>query len=114
MLTDQVIEDNGLSRMPDQDWIQDGPTGALVRVRVTPNGRKNEIQGVFDQLLRIRLNAPPVDGKANQVLCDYLAEAWDLSRSAVVLIRGDRSRIKTLHIRGRSAADIRKRLGLCN
>jgi uncharacterized protein (TIGR00251 family) len=100
--------------MPVQEWIQDGPTGALVRIRVTPNGRRNEIQCVVDHLLKIRLNAPPVEGKANQALREYLSDALDLSLGAVTLMRGDKSRIKTVHLRGRSADDIRKRLKLCN
>ena len=100
--------------LPAQDWIQDGPTGAVVRIRVTPNGRRNEIQGVVDQLLKIRLRAPPVEGKANQALREYLAEIWDLSPGSVTLMRGDKSRIKMVHLRGCSANDIRKRLDTCN
>lgn len=100
--------------MPEPDWIKDGPLGALVQIRVTPNGRKNEIQGVVGPLLKIRLTAPPVDGKANQVLREFLAGTWDSPVSAVTLLRGEKNRLKTVLVRGRSADELRKRIGQCS
>lgn len=102
-----------MGERPALEWIEEGEGGVLLRLRVTPNGRRNEVQGVVDHLLKIRLNAPPVEGKANQALRKYLADLLDLSLSAVTLLRGDTSRTKTVHLRGRSADDIRKRLKLC-
>ncbi len=115
MLTNRAIENNGLSIMPepsDSAWLRAGASGVEVRVRVIPNGRRTEIQGLSEQGIKIRLNAPPVDGKANAVLRDFLADRLEVPRSGVALVQGEKSRQKTVWIRGRTAGEIRERLGV--
>ncbi|MEO5715407.1 MAG: DUF167 domain-containing protein [Luteolibacter sp.] len=74
-----------------------------LRVRATPNARQNEIIGWEDdpqagRILRVRIAAPPVDGKANVAIRDFLAKSLGLSKSAVVLEKGNSSRFKTFEI----------------
>jgi len=74
-----------------------------LRVRATPNARQNEIIGWEDdpqagRVLRVRIAAPPVDGKANAAIRDFLAKSLGLSKSAVVLEKGNSSRFKTFDI----------------
>jgi uncharacterized protein len=67
---------------------------------VQPGAKKTEVSGEFDDRIRVRLKAPPVDGKANEALCEFLAEAFDVKRSQVILKLGEKSRYKTLEILG--------------
>ena len=74
-----------------------------LRVRTTPNARQSEIIGWEDdpqagRILRVRIAAPPVDGKANTALRDFLAKSLELSKSKVVLEKGSSSRFKTFEI----------------
>jgi hypothetical protein len=75
----------------------------ILRVKVTPNAKRDEFLGWEDdpqggRHLRIRLQAPPVDGKANKSLVVFLAKQLDVPRSAVALLKGQSSRLKTLEI----------------
>ncbi|MEO8615643.1 MAG: DUF167 domain-containing protein [Luteolibacter sp.] len=74
-----------------------------LRVRATPNARQNEIIGWEDdaqagRILRVRIAAQPVDGKANAVLRDFLARSLHLPKSKVVLEKGSSSRFKTFEV----------------
>jgi uncharacterized protein (TIGR00251 family) len=67
-------------------------------VSVQPNARRTEADGLHDGALRVRLCAPPVDGKANQLLIKWLAGELGLPDRAVQLRRGETSRRKSLEI----------------
>ena len=74
-----------------------------LRVRATPNARQSEVVGwetdpQAGPLLRVRIAAPPVDGKANAALRDFLAKSLGLPKSKVVLEKGGTSRFKTFEI----------------
>lgn len=85
-------------------------TAVRFRVRVQPRASRNEIAGVADGALRIRLHAPPVDGAANDALVDFLAERLAVSRRGVRIAAGATSRTKTIEIEGISVQDV-ERLG---
>jgi len=65
-------------------------------VSVQPNAKRTAADGLHDGALRVRLCAPPVDGKANQLLIEWLAGELGLPKRAVRLVRGDTSRRKWL------------------
>jgi uncharacterized protein YggU (UPF0235/DUF167 family) len=74
-----------------------------LRVRATPNARQSEVIGweadpQAGPLLRVRVAAPPVDGKANAALRDFLAKELGLPKSQLVLEKGGTSRFKTFQI----------------
>ncbi len=69
-------------------------------VSVVPNAKRTGADGLHDGALRVRLVAPPVDGKANEVLVQWVAAELGLPRRAVVLVRGPTSRRKWLEIDG--------------
>jgi uncharacterized protein len=72
----------------------------LLEVRVQPRASRNEFAGLMDDRLRVRLNAPPVDGRANAALVDFVAEACGLPRARVTLDRGTTGRDKRLRLHG--------------
>ena len=65
---------------------------------VQPNARRTAVDGLHDGALRVRLAAPPVDGKANSALIAWMAEALGCPRRAVTLVRGQTGRSKSLAI----------------
>ena len=74
-----------------------------LRVRATPNARRNEVIGWEDdaqagRILRVRVAAPPLEGKANTELRDFLAKTLDLPKSKVILEKGNASRFKSFEI----------------
>jgi uncharacterized protein (TIGR00251 family) len=72
--------------------------GCVLRVVVTPNAPRTAADGLHDGQLRVRLHAPPVDGKANEALVAWLAQELGLPRRGVSLLRGDTSRRKVLAV----------------
>ena len=78
----------------------------LLAVRVQPRATKNEVAGVLDGALKIRLRAPAVEDRANQALCAFLAELLKRPQSAVRLLSGDRSRSKHVEIFGVTSQEI--------
>ncbi|QSR85515.1 DUF167 domain-containing protein [Methylacidimicrobium sp. B4] len=76
------------------------PSRNRLAVRVVPNARKSEIAGWTDGVLRVRLQAPAVEGRANEELIRFLAEVFGTRRSSVVIVRGEKSREKVIAIEG--------------
>lgn len=72
----------------------------VVAVRVQPRASRNEVTGEMNGVLKVRLQAPAVENRANEALCEYLAELLKTPKSAVRILSGDRSRTKRLEIRG--------------
>ena len=80
-------------------------------VRVQPRASREEIAGEWQDGLKIRLTAPPVDDRANEALCTLLARCLKVSPAAVRITSGERSRTKRVEVRGITAAEIRALLG---
>jgi len=92
------------------EWMNEISDGIDVRVRAVPRASKNEIQGLYDNALKIRLTTPPVDGKANQALVKFISKKLNLSKSHIQLIQGATSRQKTLRITGLTKEQFLKRI----
>ena len=71
-----------------------------ITVQVQPKSSRDEIVGIHEGRLKIRISAPPVDGKANERLTEVIAKAFGVSKSGVEIIRGHHSRVKTIKISG--------------
>jgi uncharacterized protein (TIGR00251 family) len=72
----------------------------IVEVHVLPRATRSAIIGLHDGRLKLALRAPPVDGAANEELIAFFAAALGVARRAVTLVRGEKSRQKTLAITG--------------
>ena len=97
----------GVSESPEKQTIggqaleiasRDG--AVIFQVRVQPRASRDEIAGVFAGALKVRLQAPAVEDRANAALCEYLAELLKTPKSAVRILGGERSRVKRIEIRG--------------
>lgn len=71
-----------------------------------PRASKNQIAGMEGNEVKIRLNAPPVEGKANEALVRFLAEALGVSRAQIEIVAGHSSRHKVVRVRGVTAKQI--------
>ena len=71
-----------------------------LRVRVTARASRDELVGLRDGVLHVRVSAPPVDGKANQAVCRLIARAVGVGKTSVRVVRGERSRDKVVTIEG--------------
>ena len=71
----------------------------ILTVRVSPNARRSGFDGLWDDTaVRVALFAPPVDGKANEALIDFLADFFDLRKSAIKILSGHTARLKRLSL----------------
>lgn len=67
---------------------------------MVPRARNSALVGVEEGVLLVRLAAPPVEGRANQVLVEFLAEQWGLRKKQIHLQSGEKSRHKVLRVEG--------------
>jgi uncharacterized protein (TIGR00251 family) len=69
-------------------------------VRVQPRASKDEVAGVMGDALKVRLRAPALEDRANEALCEYLAEVLKTPKAAVRILSGHHSRSKRVEVRG--------------
>ena len=79
-------------------------------IKVIPRAKRNEVAGMREGELTVRLTAPPVEGAANEALLKFLAEALGLRRPDIALVSGERSRHKVIAVSGLSEAELSSRL----
>lgn len=98
--------------MAKRDYrFHDGKSGAALTIRVTPRARRNEIVEILSDLtVKIRLTAPPVEGKANKALIKYLSEVLDIPSSKIDIVAGDTGRDKIVSIIDADSDAIHKKL----
>ena len=80
--------------------IQEREGGVVMMVRAQPRASKDEIAGVMDGALKVRVQAPAVENRANEALVEYLAALLKRPKAAVRILGGERSRLKRVEIRG--------------
>jgi uncharacterized protein (TIGR00251 family) len=90
----------------ESGFAKDVADGCTLAVRVHPGARRNCVTGVHADAVKIALTAPPVDGKANEALIAFLADALRLPRARIAIVAGITSRAKTVRVTGKSAAEV--------
>ncbi|HEY6352405.1 MAG TPA: DUF167 domain-containing protein [Candidatus Angelobacter sp.] len=84
--------------------------GITFSIKVQPRARKNAITGAIGEALKLSLTAPPVEGKANHAVIDFLADFFDIPRSSVTIASGASSRLKLIRIAGANLQALEQRL----
>jgi len=69
-----------------------------IKLKIIPKSSRNQIVGEIDGILKIKLTAPPVDGEANKKLIEFLSKEWNLPKSKIKIIKGERSKNKIIEI----------------
>ena len=80
------------------------------KVRLTPRSKKDTIDGLHEDALKIRVKAPPVDGKANAALIKLLSRQLGVSKSSITVVTGHTSRTKIIRTEGISSKEFMARL----
>ncbi len=94
-----------------KDFLTPTEDGTLLNLRVSPGAKRTSIEGPYGgRALRLRIAAPPVDGKANAEVERFLAKLLGVPRSDVAVIRGASSKDKVILVRGLKEAETRKAL----
>jgi uncharacterized protein len=91
--------------------LHGGVSGSALTIRVTPRARRTEVAGLLeDGTIRIRVAAPPVEGKANDELLSYLSRALHIRKNRIEIIAGDKGLDKLVSIRDMTPAQAHARL----
>ena len=91
-------------------WLRADGDGAVLSLHIQPGAKRTEVVGLHGDALKIRLAAPPVDGKANAALLEFIAKKVGAGRSTVELASGETSRAKRVRIAGLPVEEILARL----
>lgn len=81
-----------------------------ISLRIQPGAPKNAVAGLVNGIWKIRIAAPPVEGKANRELIEYLSEVLDIPKSNITIVRGETGRDKVVAIRGLTKEEVEQRL----
>ena len=84
--------------MSDPVWLKRSGNALTLTLHIQPGAKKTEVAGEHGDALKIRLAAPPVDGKANAALLEFIAEKLGVAKSAVTLKSGQTSRRKVVEV----------------
>jgi uncharacterized protein (TIGR00251 family) len=90
--------------------ITDAEKGAAFAVHVVPRASRNEVAGRMGDAIKIRLTAPPVEGKANQALVAFLAQELGVRKSQVEIVAGKTSQNKVICVLGLSPVEVEEKL----
>jgi len=81
-------------------FITENSKGIILTLKILPNAKKNSIESYSNDYLKIKISAPPRDSKANQELLKFLSKTFNISKSKISIIKGEKSRNKTIEIAG--------------
>jgi len=79
-------------------------------IQVQPRAKRNEVIGFENGILRLRIAAPPIEGKANKEVISYLSDVFDIPKSSIDMERGHTSKIKVIAISGLDREHIYERV----
>lgn len=92
------------------DWLHQDAQDVILNLHIQPGAKKTEVAGEHGEAMKIRLAAPPVDGKANACLLAFLAERLGVTKRQVVLVSGASARAKRVRVEGVDVASVRRQL----
>lgn len=83
-----------------RSWVSAVAGGVRIALQVQPGAKKTEVVGLHGDALKLKLQAPPIEGRANEALVRYLSDVLDVPKSAVTLMHGQTSRKKLFEVKG--------------
>ena len=90
--------------------VHESAKGVSFSVKVQPRARRNAITGTLGDALKLALTAPPVEGRANQAVVEFLAETLEIPRASVTITSGETSRNKVVRVAGVSKRIVEQKL----
>jgi len=92
--------------------VQEINGGVVFTAKIVPGSSRTAVCGLLDEMLKIKVSAPPEKGKANKSLLDFLAKQLGVKRNAVSIISGKTSAVKSVQVLGISSEQLSKKLNL--
>jgi len=92
--------------------IQEDARGVVFTAKIVPGSSRTAVAGTLENMVKIRVAAPPEKGKANQCLIAFLAQQLGIKKNAVEILTGHTNPVKQIRVAGLSAAALLERLGL--
>jgi uncharacterized protein (TIGR00251 family) len=83
---------------PDRPWLGRTARGWSIAVHVQPGAKRSSVAGLHGERLKLRIAAPPAEGRANAAVVAFIAEALGVPRALVSIARGERSRDKVIAV----------------
>lgn len=80
--------------------IKEEKDGISIKISVMPNSSKTFLVGLVEGMLKIKLNAPPLEGRANKETIEFFSKLIGIPKTSISILRGDKSKLKTLLIKG--------------
>jgi uncharacterized protein (TIGR00251 family) len=90
--------------------FQQTEKGVIISLYILPNAPKSQVIGEHNGALKIKIQAPPVDGKANEEIVRFLSKKLEISKSKIEILKGDKSKLKKVLIEGLSLEQIKSML----
>jgi uncharacterized protein (TIGR00251 family) len=97
---------------PELPFLTNIQNDLILNIYVQPRASKNQISGIQGEELKIRITSPPVDGAANKLCREFVADLFDVSKSSVEIISGETSRHKRLRISGNHPGQFSKNISV--
>jgi len=94
-----------------ESWLRKEKESALISIKAFPGSSKNEFAGIRNNRLCIRIAAAPEDNKANDCLCGFIAKTLGCVKRDVVIIKGQKSKLKTVAVPAACAEKLREIAG---
>ena len=80
--------------------IKEEKNGISIKITVVPNSSQSLIVGVFEDGLKIKLNSPPIEGKANKEVIGLISKLINVPKTSIKILKGEKNKAKTLLIQG--------------
>jgi len=97
----------------DDQPIMEIPGGVRLKLLIQPRSSKNDIVGIHQGRVKVKLTAPPVEGEANETLVAFISKLLNLPKREITLTKGEASRRKSVEIMGVSKEEVETALNLC-
>ena len=98
----------GINKKKDPPFAVQKGDCLYLKIYVQPGASKSSVSGEHDGYLKIKISSPPVEGKANEALAEFLSEALNVRKSRIEILEGLKSRKKLLRISGATMKDVEK------
>jgi len=92
--------------------VEEIDNSVVFKVKVVPGSSRTAVCGLLDEMLKIKVSAPPEKGKANKCLLDFLAKQLGVKKNAVSIISGKTIAVKHVQVRGISAEQLSNKLNV--
>ena len=101
------------SRFPEfHIFILSVSSQCTLPIKAVPNAPRSAVVGWLGEALKVKVHAPALEGRANEALCEFLADELGLPKRAVTLAHGEKSRQKLVRITGLSLTEVKAKLGV--